>query len=55
VRTASIAQVRRPLYKGSLDHWRAYERQLEPLKRDLAVIIAAYESNGTYGWKGEGR
>jgi hypothetical protein len=55
VRTASITQVRRPLYKGSLGHWQAYDRHLEPLKRDLADIIAAYESDGTYGWKGEGR
>jgi len=55
VRTASIAQVRRPLYKGSIGHWQAYERHLQPLKHDLADSIAAYESDGDYGWKGRGR
>jgi len=31
VRTASMAQVRRPLYKSSVGRWRAYERFLGPL------------------------
>lgn len=31
VRTASVAQVRRPIYKDSVAKWRAYERELEPL------------------------
>jgi tetratricopeptide (TPR) repeat protein len=37
--TASAVQVRRPLYRSSIDRWRSYERQLEPLARFL-------ESNG---------
>jgi hypothetical protein len=37
--TASAVQVRRPLYRTSVDRWRSYERQLEPLARML-------ESNG---------
>ena len=31
VRTASLAQVRRPLYASSVGRWRNYERQLKPL------------------------
>jgi tetratricopeptide (TPR) repeat protein len=54
VRTASIAQVRRPLYKGSLGHWRAYERHLEPCMGEFESFIAAYEAGGDYGW-GAGR
>jgi hypothetical protein len=52
VRTASITQVRRSLYKDSLGHWQAYERHLQPLKSELGDVIAAYESGGDYGWGG---
>ena len=37
VRTASVAQVRRPLYGKSSGRWRNYERQLEPLKLDFGA------------------
>lgn len=50
VRTASIAQVRRPLYKGSLGHWRAYERHLQPHISQFETFVAAYEARGDYGW-----
>jgi tetratricopeptide (TPR) repeat protein len=55
VRTASIAQVRRPLYKGSLGRWQAYERHLQPLRDELGGIVAAYETGGDYGWGAAGR
>jgi tetratricopeptide (TPR) repeat protein len=35
VRTASSEQVRTPLYREGLDHWRHYEPWLEPLKAAL--------------------
>ncbi|HEU4517196.1 MAG TPA: sulfotransferase, partial [Steroidobacteraceae bacterium] len=35
VRTASVTQVREPLYQRSSGRWRNYERQLEPLALDL--------------------
>jgi tetratricopeptide (TPR) repeat protein len=54
VRTASIAQVRRPLYKGSLGHWRAYERHLQPHMGQFETFVAAYESGGDYGWGAAG-
>ena len=32
VSTASLAQVRHPIYKDSVDLWKRYEKQLEPLR-----------------------
>ncbi|MCK4838245.1 MAG: sulfotransferase [Desulfobulbaceae bacterium] len=36
VATASAAQVRKPIYKDSVQLWRKYEKQLEPLHRILS-------------------
>lgn len=36
VRTASYAQVRRPLYRSSVGRWRAYAEWLEPIRSALA-------------------
>ena len=35
VSTASLAQVRRPLYKDSVELWKRYEKQLEPLRKAI--------------------
>lgn len=35
VRTASAAQVRKPMYKDSIDLWKRYQRQLSPLLEAL--------------------
>ena len=35
VRTASSEQVRKPIYKGSLEEWKNYELELQPLKESL--------------------
>jgi tetratricopeptide (TPR) repeat protein len=35
IRTASLAQVRQPLYRGSIGRWRHYEHFLEPLRTAL--------------------
>lgn len=35
VRTASVWQVREPIYRKSSGRWRHYERHLEPLRREL--------------------
>jgi tetratricopeptide (TPR) repeat protein len=37
VRTASVTQVRQPVYRGSVGRWRRYERFLGPLFRELPV------------------
>ncbi len=36
VRTASSVQVRMPMYSNSIERWRSYEKQLQPLSRILA-------------------
>lgn len=41
VRTASVAQVRQPLYKSSIGRWRAYEPFLGPLLAELGPPHAA--------------
>jgi len=42
VRTASSEQVRRPIYREGVDHWRHYEPWLDPLKQALGPVLAAY-------------
>lgn len=42
VRTPSAEQVRRPIYRDSTDQWRAYERNLGPLKAALGPVLEAY-------------
>jgi len=43
VQTASIAQVRRPIYRSSLERWRAYEKDLGPL---VSALGAPAKPNG---------
>ena len=40
VRTASAAQVRQPIYRGSIERWRAFEACLEPLLAELRAPTA---------------
>ncbi|HEX3846708.1 MAG TPA: sulfotransferase [Steroidobacteraceae bacterium] len=42
VRTPSSEQVRRPIYKEGMDHWRHYEPWLEPLKAALGPVLSRY-------------
>ena len=35
VKTASIAQVRRPIYKASVARWKRFEAHLEPLRKEI--------------------
>lgn len=44
VRTASSEQVRRPIYREGVDHWRHYEPWLGPLKQALGPVLEAYPS-----------
>ena len=37
VKTASVTQVRKPLYSSSVERWRRYEKQLEPLVEELGL------------------
>ena len=45
VRTVSSEQVRRPIFRGGLDQWRAYEPWLDPLKAALGPALS--------DWRGE--
>lgn len=38
VRTASVWQVRQPIYTNSIGRWRRYESHLEPLKKGLQLL-----------------
>jgi tetratricopeptide (TPR) repeat protein len=42
VRTASSEQVRKPIFRDALEHWRHYESWLEPLKATLGPVLATY-------------
>jgi tetratricopeptide (TPR) repeat protein len=42
VRTASAQQVRQPIYRDGVEHWRHYEAWLEPLKAALGDVLDSY-------------
>ncbi len=42
VRTASSEQVRQPIFRDAVDHWRNYEPWLDPLKAALGPTLDAY-------------
>lgn len=42
VRTASSQQVRQPIFRDGIDHWRHYEPWLEPLKKALGTVLDSY-------------
>lgn len=42
VRTASSEQVRQPIYRDGVDHWRHFEPWLGPLKDALGPVLTAY-------------
>ncbi len=37
------SQVRQPLYKSSVQRWKVYRQQLEPLREALEPLITRYE------------
>lgn len=45
IRTPSAEQVRQPIYKSGLEHWRHYEPWLDVLTEELAVEISNYPDN----------
>lgn len=44
VKTASAAQVRKPIYNTSTNRWRKYEPYLGPLLDEIGDIVEAYEA-----------
>lgn len=49
VRTASSEQVRKPIYREGVDHWRHYEPWLDPLKQALGPVLDAYPAVPSFG------
>ncbi|HEY0502535.1 MAG TPA: sulfotransferase [Lysobacter sp.] len=45
VRTASSEQVRKPIYKEGVDHWRHFEPWLGPLKDALGPVLDSYPTS----------
>jgi Flp pilus assembly protein TadD len=43
VKTASLSQVRQPIYKTSTNRWRKYEKYLGPLLDEIGDIVQEYE------------
>lgn len=44
VRTASLTQVRQPIYQSSTNRWRKYEPYLKPLLDEIGDLVEAYEA-----------
>ena len=42
VSTASSEQVRTPIFREGLDHWRHYEPWLDPLNAQLGSLVETY-------------
>jgi hypothetical protein len=42
VATPSSEQVRQPIFTDAVDHWRAFEAELAPLKAALGPVLDAY-------------
>jgi len=49
VRTASSEQVRRPIYREGVDHWRHYAPWLEPLEQALGPVLGCYPEPPAWG------
>jgi len=45
VRTASMAQVRKPVYNSSVGKWTGYRQHLQPITSALAELITEYEKD----------
>jgi tetratricopeptide (TPR) repeat protein len=48
VRTVSAQQVRKPIFRDGIDHWRHYEPWLQPLSTALGGALAAYPDAPQY-------
>jgi tetratricopeptide (TPR) repeat protein len=49
VRTASSEQVRQPIYREGVDHWRHYAAWLEPLRQALGPVLESYPDVPGFG------
>ena len=44
VKTASLGQVRQPIYTSSVGRWRKYEQYLKPLLDEIGPLVESYEA-----------
>ena len=44
VKTASVWQVRQPIYQHAKARWKRYEKHIKPLQEGLADYISEYEN-----------
>ena len=49
VRTASSEQVRQPIYREGVDHWRHYAAWLKPLEQALGPVLESYPAVPEFG------
>jgi len=49
VRTASSEQVRQPIYRDGVDHWKHFEAWLAPLQQALGPVLDAYPAVPDFG------
>ena len=49
VRTASSEQVRQPIYREGVDHWKHFEPWLGPLKEALGPVLESYSAVPEFG------
>ena len=43
VKTASLNQVRQPIYTSSVGRWKKYEEHLQPLIKELGPLVKEYD------------
>ena len=43
VKTASLTQVRKPIYNSSVGRWKKYEDYLKPLIKELGPVLKHYD------------
>jgi hypothetical protein len=55
IRTASSEQVRQPIYDSSVNFWRHYERELEPLIEILRPVLPAFGRDPGLGLSSTGQ
>jgi len=48
VRTASKQQVRQPIFRDGVDHWRHFEQWLAPLTETLGPVLDSYQSASVF-------
>jgi tetratricopeptide (TPR) repeat protein len=53
VKTASLAQVRQPIYNTSVGRWKKYEPYLKPLLAELGPLVREYEDELAAGHRGK--